>query len=114
MVQCAGSLHTGRGILFQEVIRGFIHNFGLIRTRSSCQRTNHGPKCIELIVRHSLRRVGIGAAETLTAIVVAQFTLAVVVVVDHFRLLSVPKVEISLLRIAGIALVAVGAYLVVR
>lgn len=54
----------------------------------------------------------IGAAETLTAIVVGQLTLAVVV--DHFGLLSVPRVEVSLLRVAGIALVAVGAYLVVR
>jgi transporter family-2 protein len=54
----------------------------------------------------------IGAAETFTAIVAGQLTLAVVV--DHFGLLSVPRVEISLLRIAGIALVAVGAYLVVR
>ncbi len=54
----------------------------------------------------------IGAAETLTAIVVGQLTLAVVV--DHYGLLSVPRVEVSLLRVAGIALVAVGAYLVVR
>jgi transporter family-2 protein len=54
----------------------------------------------------------IGAAETFTAIIVGQ--LAVAVVVDHFGLLSVPLVEISLLRVAGIALVAVGAYLMVR
>jgi transporter family-2 protein len=54
----------------------------------------------------------IGAAETFTAIIVGQ--LAIAVVVDHFGLMSVPTVEISLVRVAGIALVAVGAYLVVR
>jgi transporter family-2 protein len=54
----------------------------------------------------------IGAAETFTAIIVGQ--LAVAVVVDHFGLMSVPIVEVTLVRVAGIALVAVGAYLVVR
>ena len=54
----------------------------------------------------------IGAAGTLTAIVVGQLTIAVVV--DHFGILSVPRVEASILRVAGIALVALGAYLVTR
>ena len=54
----------------------------------------------------------IGAAGTLTAIVVGQLTIAVVV--DHFGILAVPRVEASLLRVAGIALVALGAYLVAR
>lgn len=54
----------------------------------------------------------IGAAVTLTAIVVGQLTFAVAV--DHFGLLAAPKVEASLLRIAGVALVAVGAFLVSR
>jgi transporter family-2 protein len=54
----------------------------------------------------------IGAAKTLTAIVVGLLTLAVVV--DHFDLYSVPWVEASLLGLVEIALVAVGTYLVVR
>jgi len=54
----------------------------------------------------------IGAAVTLTAIVVGQLTLAMIV--DHYGLLSVPKINISYLRIVGIALVALGAYLVAR
>jgi transporter family-2 protein len=54
----------------------------------------------------------IGAAETFTTIIVGQ--LAVAIVVDHFGLLSVPRVEVNLLRVSGIVLVALGAYLVVR
>lgn len=54
----------------------------------------------------------IGAAVTLTAIVVGQLTLAMIV--DHYGLLSVPKINVSFLRIVGIALVALGAYLVAR
>ncbi len=54
----------------------------------------------------------IGAAVTLTAIVVGQLSFAVVV--DHFGLLVAPKVEASLLRIAGVGLVALGAFLVSR
>jgi len=54
----------------------------------------------------------VGAAVTLTAIVVGQLTLAVIV--DHYGVLSVPKINISFLRIVGIALVALGAYLVAR
>ena len=54
----------------------------------------------------------LGSAATFTAIIVGQLTLAVIV--DHFGLLSVLKVEISLVRVIGIALVTVGAYLVVR
>ena len=54
----------------------------------------------------------IGAALTLTAIVVGQLTLAVVV--DHFGLFAVPKVEATFVRLAGVALVALGAFLVSR
>jgi transporter family-2 protein len=54
----------------------------------------------------------VGAAVALTAIVVGQLSLAVIV--DHYGLLSVPKVNISYLRIFGIALVALGAYLISR
>lgn len=54
----------------------------------------------------------IGAALTLTTIVVGQLTLAVIV--DHFGLFAVPKMEASLVRLAGVALVAVGAFLIGR
>jgi transporter family-2 protein len=54
----------------------------------------------------------IGAALTLTTIVVGQLTLAVVV--DHFGLFGVPKMEASLVRLAGVALVALGAFLIGR
>lgn len=54
----------------------------------------------------------IGAGLTLTAIVLGQLTLAVVV--DHFGVLETPKIQASSLRIAGIVLVALGAYLVSR
>ena len=54
----------------------------------------------------------IGAALTLTAIVVGQLTLAVAV--DHFGLFAVPKTEATLVRLAGVVLVALGAFLVSR
>jgi transporter family-2 protein len=54
----------------------------------------------------------IGAALTLTTIVVGQLTLAVVV--DHFGLFGVPKMEASLVRLAGVALVTLGAFLIGR
>mgnify|MGYP001816815409 CR=1 FL=1 len=43
---------------------------------------------------------------------VGQLTLAVMV--DHFGLFAVPKMEATLVRLAGVALVAVGAFMVSR
>jgi transporter family-2 protein len=54
----------------------------------------------------------LGAALTLTAIVLGQLVLAVVI--DHFGLLAAPKIEASLLRVGGVALIALGAFLVSR
>jgi len=54
----------------------------------------------------------LGAALTLTAVVLGQLTLAVII--DHFGLLAAPKVEAGLLRIAGVALVALGAFFISR
>jgi transporter family-2 protein len=52
----------------------------------------------------------IGAAATLSAIVLGQLLFAVVI--DHFALLSTPKTEADLPRILGIGLVVLGALLV--
>lgn len=52
----------------------------------------------------------IGATSTLTALVVGQLFLALVI--DHFGLFSVPRIEINLIRVAGIALLVVGAILI--
>ena len=52
----------------------------------------------------------IGATSTLTALVVGQLFLALII--DHFGLFSFPKIEISLMRIAGIILLVAGAFLV--
>lgn len=49
----------------------------------------------------------LGAAITLTAIVVGQLTVGVVI--DHFGLLSAPKIEAGLLRVVGVVLVTLGA-----
>lgn len=54
----------------------------------------------------------LGVALTLTAIVLGQLTVAVIV--DHFGLLAAPKIEAGLLRIGGVALIALGAFLVSR
>lgn len=54
----------------------------------------------------------LGAALTLTAIVLGQLALAVIV--DHFGLLVAPKIEASLFRVGGLALIALGAFLVSR
>jgi transporter family-2 protein len=51
----------------------------------------------------------LGATSTLTALVVGQLSLALII--DHFGLFSFPKIEISLIRIAGIILLIAGAYL---
>lgn len=54
----------------------------------------------------------IGATSTLTAIVVGQ--LLVALIVDHFGWLGSPKIEIGLLRVVGVALLALGAYFIAR
>ena len=52
----------------------------------------------------------IGATSTLTALVVGQLFLALII--DHFGLFSFPKIEINLMRIMGIALLVVGAFFI--
>lgn len=58
----------------------------------------------------TVRYIGLGGVTVAT--ISAQ--LAVAVVVDHFGLLGVEKQPIDVARIAGVALLAVGTYLVVR
>jgi transporter family-2 protein len=50
----------------------------------------------------------IGATATLTAIVLGQLLLALLI--DHFGWLSSPKIEISLLRIVGVLFLLLGAF----
>jgi bacterial/archaeal transporter family-2 protein len=52
----------------------------------------------------------IGTTSTLTALVVGQLLLALLL--DHFGLFGFPKVEINLMRIAGVVLLALGAFLI--
>jgi len=54
----------------------------------------------------------LGATATLTGLVIGQLLLAVLI--DHFGIFNVPRVEIGLTRIFGILLLALGAYLVVK
>ena len=54
----------------------------------------------------------IGATATLTGLVMGQLVLAVLI--DHFGAFNVQRVEIDFTRIFGIALLALGAYLVVK
>jgi transporter family-2 protein len=54
----------------------------------------------------------IGATSTLVAIVMGQLILALAI--DHFGLFASPKIEATLVRIFGVALVGLGAYLVGR
>jgi bacterial/archaeal transporter family-2 protein len=54
----------------------------------------------------------IGATATLTALVVGQLTLAVII--DHFGLLGVPRSELSATRVLGVAILALGTLLIVR
>lgn len=49
----------------------------------------------------------LGAALTLTAIVVGQLTIGIVI--DHFGMLSAPKIEAGLLRVVGVVLITLGA-----
>ncbi len=52
----------------------------------------------------------IGATSTLTALVVGQLLLALII--DHFGLFSFPKIEINLMRTMGIILLVAGAFLI--
>jgi transporter family-2 protein len=54
----------------------------------------------------------IGTTSTLLAIVLGQSLFALAI--DHFGLFASPKIELDLVRIGGVLLVAVGAYLVGR
>lgn len=54
----------------------------------------------------------IGATPTLTALVFGQLTAALVI--DHFGFFGVPKAEITLVKLAGLALLVAGAFLIIR
>jgi transporter family-2 protein len=54
----------------------------------------------------------IGATSTLTGLVMGQLLLALVL--DHFGFLSTPKIEISAVRVGGVILLIIGAYLISR
>jgi transporter family-2 protein len=54
----------------------------------------------------------IGATATVTALVVGQLTLAVLI--DHFGWLGVPRTELSVTRVLGVAVLALGTLLIVR
>jgi bacterial/archaeal transporter family-2 protein len=54
----------------------------------------------------------IGSTATLTALVVGQLSAALVIY--HFGLFGSPKIEIDLGRIAGVAFLVLGAYLIGR
>jgi bacterial/archaeal transporter family-2 protein len=51
-------------------------------------------------------------ANVLAALVVGQLTLAVII--DHFGLLGVPRSALSVTRLLGVAVLALGALLIVR
>lgn len=52
----------------------------------------------------------IGATSTLTALVMGQLVLALVI--DHFGLFSFPKIEINAVRLTGLVLLVTGALLI--
>ena len=54
----------------------------------------------------------IGSTATLTALVVGQLSAALVI--DHFGLFGSPKIEIDLGRVAGVAFLVLGAFLIGR
>jgi len=54
----------------------------------------------------------IGATSTLTALVIGQLFLALII--DHFGLFSFPKIEINLMRTMGIILLVAGTFLIKR
>jgi transporter family-2 protein len=54
----------------------------------------------------------IGSTATLTALVVGQLSAALVI--DHFGLFGSPRIEVNLGRLAGVAFLVLGAYLIGR
>ncbi|MCB0212775.1 MAG: DMT family transporter [Anaerolineae bacterium] len=52
----------------------------------------------------------LGATSTLTALVVGQLLLALVI--DHFGLFGFPKIEVNFIRFIGIVLLVAGAFLI--
>jgi len=54
----------------------------------------------------------IGATATLTGLVIGQLLLAILI--DHFGVFNVQRVEIDLTRMFGVILVALGAYLITK
>ena len=54
----------------------------------------------------------IGSTATLTALIVGQ--LAAALIIDHFGLFGSPKIEVDLCRLAGVAFLVFGAYLIGR
>jgi bacterial/archaeal transporter family-2 protein len=54
----------------------------------------------------------LGAGGAVAATIAGQLTISVVI--DHFGLLGVPRDPVDALRLVGVALLAVGTYLVVR
>jgi len=54
----------------------------------------------------------IGAASTLIAIVLGQLLLALLI--DHFGFLGTPKITMTLTRLVGALMAAIGAFLVLR
>jgi transporter family-2 protein len=54
----------------------------------------------------------LGAGGAVAATIAGQLTISVVI--DHFGLLGVPRDPVDALRVVGVALLAVGTYLVVR
>lgn len=54
----------------------------------------------------------IGATSTLTALVLGQLFLALII--DHFGLFNFPKIEINLVRVIGLILLVAGAFLIRR
>lgn len=54
----------------------------------------------------------IGATATLTGLVIGQLLLAILI--DHFGVFNVQRVEIDLTRMFGVILLALGAYLITK
>ncbi len=67
---------------------------------------------IVIVVAPILLIPKIGTTATLTGLVVGQLLLAVVI--DHFGVLNVRRVEFDITRLFGVVLLAIGAYLVVK
>jgi transporter family-2 protein len=67
---------------------------------------------IVIVVAPILLIPKIGTTATLTGLVVGQLLLAVVI--DHFGVLNVQRVEFDITRLFGVVLLAIGAYLVVK